>query len=303
MKVLLIGYGSIGKRHVRILENLPAVEKIDIVTRQDIKDHAVFRSLHDIKNINEYDYFIISSETYKHYEQLEFLNKNVKGKKILVEKPVFMEYHEIKPDNNIFVGYNLRFHPVLQKIRNEIKEKKILFVNVIAGMYLPSWRPDRDYRDSYSADKAKGGGVLLDLSHEIDYIQWLFGEIKTISGINSKISDLEINSDDIAAAVGITDQNVIVNFSMDYVSKIPIRNILIHSDEETIIGDLINKKITISAVGASNSEETFSDVERNFTYTEMHKAIINNDLTDLCNIQEGLKVLKTIEKVKKSTIK
>ena len=80
MKVLLIGYGSIGKRHVQILGSFPVVKNIDIVTHQDVKNYKVFRDLTDVKNINEYDYYIISSETDRHYEQLDFINKQVEGK-------------------------------------------------------------------------------------------------------------------------------------------------------------------------------------------------------------------------------
>ena len=80
--------------------------------------------------------------------------------------------------NKVFVGYNLRFHPVIKKLKKEIKNKKIFNVNIQNSSYLPSWRKNNVYTKTSSAKKALGGGVLLDISHELDFIRYLFGSFK-----------------------------------------------------------------------------------------------------------------------------
>jgi CMP-N,N'-diacetyllegionaminic acid synthase len=275
-KILIVGFGSIGKRHFSILKELLPDADFTIVTKQKVNDNkvSVFQNLEDIKNLQSFDYIVISSETYKHYSQLKFITEQVNEKIILVEKPLFHKYMELSPGNNrVFVAYNLRFHPIIQKIKEETEVESPIFLNAIVGQYLPTWRPGRDYRKVYSASREKGGGVLLDLSHEIDYLQWIGGEIEKIMGFDVKLSSLEINSDDLASAIGKTRQGAIVNFSMDYISKIPIRKLVVHTDKRTFIGDLIEGKLTISD-SEDNREEKLFKIDRNFTYREMHKELL-----------------------------
>src|SRR5574344_427604 len=172
MKVLIIGFGSIGQRHYDVLSQLSEVQNIDLVTKQNIENIVCYINLEVIKNIEEYDYFVIASETNKHFEQLKFLEENVKNKLIFCEKPLFQskKYLEIK-NNRVFIGYVLRFHPLLKKLKEFVKKEKILLVNAKCGQYLPSWRPNTDYKNCYSAKKDEGGVVLLDLSLEIVLVQ------------------------------------------------------------------------------------------------------------------------------------
>lgn len=116
MRILVIGYGSIGQRHKRILESLDA--KVDIVTKQKLSDKTTFKSLKSVKNLKKYDYFIIASETTKHFQQLKYLDSKVKNKKIFCEKPLFETDKKLDIKNNkVYVGYVLRFHPLLQKLK------------------------------------------------------------------------------------------------------------------------------------------------------------------------------------------
>jgi predicted dehydrogenase len=298
LKILIIGFGSIGKRHFEILKTFANVSEIDVVTKQSIFDVSTYKELRDVKNLDVYDYFVIASETIKHYTQLEYICSKVKRKKILVEKPLFNKnYPSINTSNIIFTAYNLRFHPILQKIRELIKTEQVYYVNVICGQYLPSWRPNQDYRTSYSADLAQGGGVLRDLSHEIDYIMWLFGEIDSIDSINVKISDLEINSDDLFTAIAITKYKTVINLSIDYISKYPIRRLIIHTKNTTIEADVINKKIDIYDKKEKKKSITMGNIDRNYTYSNMHYSILNNDFVRACSFNEGKKVVELIDNV------
>ena len=96
-KILVIGFGSIGKRHFNILKELLPNSAIDVVSKQNLENIKVYKSLSNIENIDVYDYFVISSETYKHYEQLKYVENKVKNKIILVEKPLFEKYKNFKP--------------------------------------------------------------------------------------------------------------------------------------------------------------------------------------------------------------
>ena len=100
---------------------------------------------------------------------------NLKNIKVLIEKPLFHKFYNINlRKNQYFIGYNMRFNPLIQKLKKLIKKNKIWNVNIICSSFLPNWRKQK-YFKSYSAIKRKGGGVLLDLSHELDYTKFLFG--------------------------------------------------------------------------------------------------------------------------------
>ncbi len=299
MKVLIIGFGSIGKRHYQILSSIDIVSKIDIVTKQNLNHLCTFRRLKNVNNLNDYDYFVIASETYLHYEHLNFICSEVKNKIILVEKPLFdKNYQNINIHrNNIFVAYNLRFHPIIIKLKEMIKEQKVYYINVVCGQYLPSWRPGQDYRKSYSADISKGGGVLRDLSHELDYISWLFGDFVKLDYINTKISELEINSDDIFTGIGLTNENCIINITLDYISKTPIRQLIIHCEGQTIFADMIRNEITISKSHSEQVTFTIEKNDRDYTYMQMHKVLLEKSYENLCDFNHGLKIVDIIDNI------
>ena len=298
MKVLIIGFGSIGKRHFEVLMSMSGIKCIDLVTKQIVSGVLSFKSLNDVADIQDYDYFVIASETYKHYEQLQYICSNVVKKKILVEKPLYDKLYELPEHNNlILTAYNLRFHPILERLKKELENEQVYYVNVICGQYLPTWRPTQDYRVSYSADAMKGGGVLRDLSHELDYLTWMFGDITELYSINSKISDLDINSDDIFTAIGLTKNETIINVTLDYISKIPMRRVVVHTKNKTIEADVIKNSITIGERNTPESTTFFDKKDKNYTYKKMHESIINDDLDSVCSFDEGKKIVGIIDSI------
>lgn len=298
MKVLIIGFGSIGKRHYVILSKFKYIKEIVIVSKQKLNIET-YSSIDDIKNIEEFDYFIIANETYSHHKTLVKLLEKVKNKKILVEKPLFEKEYLISDlkDNDIYIAYNMRFHPVIKEVKNLIATQKIIYANVQVGQYLPDWRPDIDYRNNYSASKEKGGGVLLDLSHELDYIEWLLGKVILKSTINRKISSLEITSDDLFTSIGYADSTVI-NITMDYLNKNFIRKIMLYSNEMTIRINLVKNNIKLNYNDGRKEKIKFGSIERNESFNQMHKSILEYDGKDVCSFQEGVSMLKLIGGVK-----
>ena len=296
--ILLIGFGSIGKRHYEVLNEFFNVNSIDIVTKQTLDDKVTYKSLDIIENLNQYDYFIIASETNKHYEQLKYLEDNVKNKLIFCEKPLFDTYKEFNIINNkVYVGYVLRFHPLLLKLKELVKAETIININAKCGQYLPTWRPGTDYTKSYSASKKQGGGVLLDLSHEIDYVQWFVGNITDIKSYQVKVSDLNIDSDDLTTFIGRSHNGAIVNISIDYISKITHRSLHIDTIDNSYILDFINN--ILSKKDKNGKEKIFnnSSLGRNDMFTDMHKSILNHEniITSYKQAQDIMKTIITIQ--------
>ena len=117
-RVLVIGYGSIGRRHAEILSEIDTVSRVYVLSSQNGLPYKTIASLKEIPGLTP-DYIVIASPTDQHYSQLKFLNEHLESRKILVEKPLFDIYHDFTIKNNqVFVGYNLRFHPMINKIKN-----------------------------------------------------------------------------------------------------------------------------------------------------------------------------------------
>lgn len=299
MKVLLIGFGSIGRRHFEVLKSFSEVSDIHIVTKQGLIGEKTFSSLGEVPEIKGYDYYLIASETSKHFEHLSWLNARVKGKKIFCEKPLFEKCYPFKDVNNeVFIGYVLRFHPLLQKLKSLVKEHSVLNMNVACGSYLPNWRVNIDYKDSYSAKKNLGGGVLLDLSHELDYTNWVVGELVNIKSFQTKISNLEIDSDDLVSMVATTKKGVVVNLSIDYFSKLAHRKILLNTDEFTLELDLITNKLVQTFISEEKQVYELASLERNDLFKKMHNEIMFSDEKRyVATLDNGLALMDQIQKI------
>ncbi|WP_419767371.1 Gfo/Idh/MocA family protein [Arcobacter sp.] len=297
MKVLIIGFGSIGKRHYDVLSKFSQIESIDLITKQQINNIQSFKFLEEVDNINTYDYFVIATQTNKHFEQLKYLEENVENKLIFCEKPLFeTKKNLLIKKNKVFIGYVLRFHPLLKKLKTFLEDETVIKVNVDCGQYLPTWRPNINYKDCYSAKKEEGGGVLLDLSHEIDYVQWLFGKITAIKSYQVKISDLEIDSDDLTMLIGKTNKNVFVNVSMDYISKFTHRRILVDTLNGSYELDFIANELLTKNKAGLEEKYDFPNLERNYLFEQMHTSILTHN-QNICDYQNGLEVMDTISRI------
>lgn len=297
MNILLIGFGSIGKRHYGILKKMKEVSSIKVITKLEnqLDNEIFYKNIEEIESLDIFNYFIVANETYKHAQTLQYLVNKVRDKIILVEKPLFIcENDKIETVNNnkVFVAYNLRFDPIIQYINKNIKEK-ILYVNALYGMNLSLWRQDSDYKKSYSASKKLGGGVLRDISHEIDYTNWLFGKMNEIKSFHGKISQLEITSEDFAILIGKTNKDIYFNISIDSISRIPMRHLIIHTNKTTYYADFVKSEIRV------NEEIITFEKDRNISYYNMHHSILSNNLNDLCSYEDGLAVLNIIENIEK----
>lgn len=210
-RAIVVGLGSIGRRHLRLLR--AALPGADIrVLRHSGCDEAIehangcFSQLEEACNFAP-DLAVIASPAPFHIATAAALAEA--GAHLLVEKPVsdtcvgVPELIALCATRELVfqVGYNLRFLETLQRFRDEIaagRVGKVYAVRCEIGQYLPAWRPDADYRTTVSAQKTLGGGVLLELSHELDLLRWVFGEVDWLSAWIGRQSELEIDVGDSA---------------------------------------------------------------------------------------------------------
>jgi len=295
-KICIIGYGSIGKKHHDILKKNFKKIQIYIISNHLKKKKFVYNKITDIKEINP-DYVIISSITKNHYNDLKYIDNILSKKIILVEKPLFMKHKYYKAKKNkIFVAYNLRFHPIIQFIKNLIKYKKIIETNIYTGSYLPSWRT-YNYVNSYSSSKKLGGGVKLDLSHELDYCLFLLGNYKINFYINKKISKLKIKSDDYLSLLGRSINKSYINMTLNYFSKVPNRRIIINGNNISLDADLNNNTIKY-CVNNKLYNKKFSRKSLYESYLKMHESVLNKNYQDIAKLVEGIKIMKLIDQIK-----
>lgn len=296
-KALIIGYGSIGRLHANLLKDTKLFKDIYVFTSQKLTKFKKIKKLSEIKFI-EPDYIVIASNTSLHFSYLNYLNKNLKNKIILVEKPLFNKHITFfKQYNKIYVGYDLRYNPTILLIKNLLKKEKIWSINIICGSYLPEWRKNISYAKSYSAKKSLGGGVLLDLSHEIDYLNWIFGSINPKFVFSKKISNLKISSDDTLHLIG-NIKKIVLNLSLNYYTRKPIRQIIIDGNNISITADIINNEIFYKLNNKSYYKK-YHNINRQYTYNNMHKSILlDRKPKNICTINEGIKVMKQIHKIR-----
>ena len=296
VKVAVVGAGSIGQRHQRLLQELGH----EVVVVSKSSKSAKYKSLTDALAQENFEYVVLASPTSQHFADLRVLiEKNFIGS-VLVEKPIFDRSEKLKPNRFRFlaVGYNLRFHPAIIWLQETLPQLGALSsVNFYVGQYLPTWRPDSDYRTSSSAKTDSGGGVLRDLSHELDLVQYLFGDWKNITAIGGKFSDLEIETDDTFSILLQTDRCSAVSVQMNYSDRLRQRLITVNGNNGTIQIDLVSNSATFN-----NSQKSF-DVHPDSTYISQHNAVIHNQDLSICSLAEALKVVATIEAVEKSAKK
>ena len=299
MEVLIIGYGSAGKRHAEVLDQLNKVKKIFINTNQDIRSKNKFCFIKNTSNIDP-DLIIIANETYKHYSTCKHIEKNFNNKIILCEKPLFHRFYNFKPKKNKFyITYNFRFNECLKYIKKIISSKKVFFIEAESSSYLPLWRKKTDYSKNYSASSKKGGGVLLDMSHEIDYVKWLFKSFRISKIYKKKISFLNIKSNDIALVFGHVNKKALVKIKLTYFNKYPKRLLNIcFSDGSQLYLDLLSSKI----IHIERKREKILKLKKYSqfeTTKKMYSQILRKNFKNICSFKEGLDILKQIKDSKK----
>jgi predicted dehydrogenase len=304
IKCLVIGFGSAGSRHADNAQILGY--EVRIVSSRFIDKYYCYNDY--LKAINDFnpDCIIIASNTADHLGHLQLAMNNAIP--ALIEKPLAPGYNSFKSgitiqndsleiSSDYRVGYLMRYHPLVVKTKERIAELgTINYVKLEFGQYLPMWRPDRNYMETYSANREQGGGVLLDSSHEIDLVQNLFGDVKEIQAQVRNSGQLQIDSEDIIIAIMCLENNILVNLSLDYLSQIPERRMRIEGENGTIVVDFINN--TYSEIIKEKEIVEQLTINRNDIFKEeLFDFVENRSACLLPDLNESLHILKIFDAV------
>jgi len=293
MRVLIAGTGSAGKRHARNLARMAPQVRFAFLRRQAIHDD--FSNGMDAELVDSVDaalswrpeLAVIASPSANHFDLLVPLLAG--GIACYIEKPVVAtRVHADRLESWLAAarhvpptqcGCNLRFLPSLVALHKRVHDGSIGHIvraSLQVGQWLPDWRPGSDYRNSYSARTAFGGGAPLDLVHELDAARWLFGEFDRVAAFGGHFSGLEIDSDDTAVALLARPQGPAVAVSMDYVARRSIRHYEVVGDGGTLSWDMSAR---ILRLDTANRVETLtaeaSDFDVGPTYELAMKELID----------------------------
>jgi UDP-hydrolysing UDP-N-acetyl-D-glucosamine 2-epimerase len=292
-RCLIVGYGSIGKRHAAVLEELGCSVAVSSRHARPEGGRPVFSSVPQAVERFRPDYAVVCTRTAEHASTLQELEASGFRGVCLVEKPIFAATEQVvsAPSFSAAVGYPLRFHPLMRAAVAILSGKALLSVHAYVGQYLPTWRPDTDYRQCYSASRAQGGGVLRDLSHELDYLQYLAGPWRRVCASGGHRSGLEIDSDDQFLMLLELQRCRDVVCHMDYLSRKPRRFCSIQYEGGSLWLDFIENRLT------HNDETRLLGQSRNEMFSEMHRAVLGapESAGAVCSWQEALDTLSLVE--------
>lgn len=298
MRALVVGYGSIGSRHATVLSDLGV--SVSVVTAQTIKSYSHYKTLEKALKETVFDCIVIANPTHLHHASLEKISSlNFQGT-VLVEKPLFSKFEMQQSDDNknIYVAYNLRFHALLHHLKKLIADDELVSFSVNVGSYLPHWRKNTDYRDCYSAKKECGGGVLRDLSHELDYVTWLCGKCIEVTAMGGRLGTLEISSDDIYSILMRCENCPMVNVQLDYLNRMPTRKIIIHTKKQnTIFLDLIQGDLIMNGEIQLQVKEAIAN-----TFKKQHESILKKEFQHFCTYRQGLAIMRLIESIELAAV-
>lgn len=318
-KLGIIGLGSIGKRHLRLLKEIrPDIEVIVLRSgrgkscKEEKLATKIVKSI-DLIIAEGIQAAIISSPATLHIKQALVLAKA--GVHLLIEKPLsdslegINQLLKILDDNNLvsMVGYVLRYDPGAIKFKKLIDANSIgdiLHARIECGSYLPEWRPGLDYKTSVSAQSELGGGVLLELSHELDYLHWFFGKPKDVQALVRNTGSLDIDVEDQVDLLLTSSEGYCISVQIDFNRRNIERKCKLLTTEGEVIWDAVNKSVICNL--EEKAEEIFNyDNQRDYLYKKQLKVFIDSvekNITPPVNINNGIDVIKLIDSIRKASL-
>jgi predicted dehydrogenase len=290
MKVLVAGLGSVGQRHVR---NLRARfgRSVDILAYRErglarviaddmsVSDNPSVEDAYGIRRVPSLDAALaehpdaafICSPTSLHVPTA--LRAARAGCHLFIEKPLSHSLdgvetlaEEVRVRRLVAtVGFQLRFHPVLLRAHTLISDGAIGAVRSVRaefGEYLPQAHPYEDYRESYAARAALGGGVILCFIHEVDYLCWLFGPPRRVYTVGGTLGDLGIDVEDTAVTSLVFDGDIRAKLQLSFLQREPTRTCTIIGDRGTLHLDLLTPSLVVTTSSGSRAEQ-FRSFRRN----------------------------------------
>lgn len=325
MKFLIAGLGSIGRRHLRMLRELGQDDIVLYRTHQstlDDKELAGFPVETDLRDALDLglDAVVVANPTSLHMDVA--IPAAEAGCHILLEKPISDDLERVdelrrvadKSGSRILVGFQFRYHPTLNKARELIQDGalgKILSFHAHWGEYLPNWHPWEDYRDSYAARSDLGGGVIGTLTHPIDYIRYLLGEIEDVVSLHGHASPLELSSvEDVGEIAFKLKSGAIGGVHVNYFQRPPVHRLEIVGTKGTLRWDNADGVLHLDSMPdkfgtwtvnptASNHKEFDLPVDfgRDHLFIEQMKhflEVVQGTAEPRCSLEDGMRAVELV---------
>ncbi|WP_283787456.1 Gfo/Idh/MocA family protein [Bermanella sp. WJH001] len=315
--IAVIGLGNIAKRHrenIRLRFPQATIYAVSSSGREInepiLNCDILCQSLTELIS-KPLDFAIVASPASYHAEHSLILINN--GIPVLIEKPLtstpetaekIIQAHD-RQASVVAVAYCLRYLPVLQKLKSIIEGNflgRIYHVTVHVGQDLQDWRPGRDITETVSANAYLGGGVLNELSHEIDYMSWLFGELTLQGAILIQTGRWAVDVEDMADISLVSEQNIFIQMHLDFVQVVPQRYCQVISENGRLDVDLITQTILHNT--KSGSQILYQgNVEGNDKYLNMLDdfiAKINGQKHNCISLNQAYRTVKLIAKIKEN---
>ncbi|HEY8190544.1 MAG TPA: Gfo/Idh/MocA family oxidoreductase [Micavibrio sp.] len=284
MKILVVGAGSIGKRHATNAAALGHETGIFDLNPQaaQVSNITTFSSLSNALDWKP-DGAVIATPHKTHIDMARQVT--TAGIPVLIEKPISHTLDGVdeflsSSQKPVYVVCNMRFHPAIKALHENISAiGKIHYARAQYGNYLPNMRPDADYKKLYCAHKNEGGGVILDAIHEIDYLSWLLGAAQSVSTEADKRSDLEIDVEDYAALSLRHETGIRTEIHLDYLQQCKRRGCEIAGSEGTLIWESTGKTpedCSVRLYSNGKWREVYKEpaLDASFMYKDMMNAFI-----------------------------
>lgn len=197
----------------------------------------------------------------------------------------------------VFVGYNLRFHPLAQRLQTLLGERAIVSAEIHVGQHLADWRPGRDHRASYSGDAEAGGGVLRDLSHELDLALWLFGKLRRVSAIAGRSGALGTNAEDHALLLASFARCPACSIALNCLDRPARRAVHVVTTAGNATLDFIAGTFSVDGETVERAA-----LDRDATYRAQHEALLSGAPSPLCTYEEGLAALRFVEAAERANL-
>jgi predicted dehydrogenase len=335
MKVMFVGLGGVGQRHLRNLRSIVGdsleviayrerklthviTDRLDVEQGVDIQERfgiRVFDSLPEAL-AQKPDTVFVCNPTSMHIPIAIAAAKQ--GCHLFIEKALshtlegISELIKLVEDKALtcMVGYQMRFHPCLQTLRDVLAGDaigRVLAVNAEVGEYMPAWHKYEDYRQLYAARKDLGGGVIISQIHEFDYLYWLFGLPKRVFATGGHLSSLEVDVEDVASISLEFFQDgrtVPVHIHQDYLQRPPTRRCKVIGDKGKVQMDFFANTVThFREDGAIAKHWDFTGFERNQMFMDEIQhflSCIDAGTTPCVTVREGAQSLRMALAAKES---
>jgi predicted dehydrogenase len=321
--VLVVGAGSVGKRHLKNLVDLgckvSAMDPREDRQKEAMEQVNLEKTYSDFQTsldaLKEFDGVVIASPPKFHIEQCQAIESF--GMPILLEKPVSPGLPEAKTLNatqkgKILLGYSYRWWKPLREFKTHIQNGtigKILNARFVMSAHLEDWHPWERYQDFFMSSKDLGGGALLDESHFLDLMIWFFGMPESVFSRIEKISSLEIETDDNVDIIAAYQNGLRISIHLDLYGRPHEKYIVLTGEKGTLKWSFSPNCISFSNSAEQEWEEELFIGERNDMFLDTAKefvAIMKGEIKDpgeySCSLKDGIDVLEVIEACRQSSM-